>query len=108
DGVLADERLDVLGVRVAGVLGARRGPQQPLHLRAGLAELRVALPSLVARLALAEALLEDLVRQLGARHRRLAPQRASQFAVGAALLCHGVEQRVDHYVDAAEEEAGHA
>src|SRR5690606_3883484 len=61
DGLGTDERLHVLGVRVARVLGAGRGPQQPLHPGAGYGKWA---PAFVG---VRETPREDLVRDLGVR-----------------------------------------
>ena len=93
DGVGDDEVGDVLGVGVALVLDAGRGPQRPLGVGAGLAEGGEAVA--------AEDLLVRRVGEPGVGDRGLAAERVG--LVGADL----VEPLVDLGVDAGDEERGH-
>ena len=102
DGVGADQLLDIEHVAVVLVLGAGRGPQQPLRLGALGRELVPAWPG--------EQPLVILVGELGVGDRDLALQRGEPFLLGGIVGLRDllVELLVDRGVDAADEEAGDA
>ncbi len=102
DGINADELFDVKDVAIAGILGTRAGPQQPLCLSATVGQ---SLPAPAA-----DQLLVTLVGELGICNRDLAGQGPQQ-----ALLLR-IRRRVqpfcgnsiDRCIDPADEETGHA
>ena len=102
DRVGADELLDVVGVRIAGILGRRAGPERTLRAGAGLAQ------PVPARTV--EELLEVLVRHLGVGDRGLAVQALELALLGGVRdgLDLVGQHLVDLGVDPADEEARHA
>ena len=103
DRVGADQLLDIEHVAIVLVLGAGRGPQQPLRLGALGREL---VPARAGK-----QLLVFLIGELGVGDRDLALQRGQPLLFGAGrwrLRDLFVELLVDRAVDAADEEAGDA
>ncbi len=98
DGIRTDERLDVVGVGVGGVLGGGARPERALEACALLLQGREALG--------AELLPEGGVRELGVGDGRLPEQLLQlRLLIRPGLLDLGLELLVDGAVDAAHEEA---